>query len=76
MRLRTLHSPNIHRYDFLSQDQTTAKKLGPCMDTEFEVLRYIGSGADGLVLECRVPESSALVALKLVCEGKIACETV
>jgi hypothetical protein len=52
--------------DFLSVDQNTAGKLGHNPATEFTVLRGIGSGAEGLVLQCRSQESG-LVALKLVC---------
>jgi hypothetical protein len=71
MLLQALDPTRICRYDFLSHDRTTAQKLGPCAATEFEVVRHIGSGADGLVLECRVPQSSVSVALKLVCKRKV-----
>jgi hypothetical protein len=76
MRLRVLDPTNIRRYDFLAQDQTTAQKLVPCAATEFEVIRHIRSGADGLVLECRDPQSSGSVALKLVCGEKVVYEAV
>jgi hypothetical protein len=59
---------------FLSQDQNAARKLGSCPATEFNVLRSIGSGSEGLVLECHFPQSSESVALKLVCEEKVVCE--
>jgi hypothetical protein len=71
MQLQALDPTTIRCYDFFSHDQSTAHQLGPCAATEFEVVRHIGSGADGLVLECRVPQSSAPVALKLVCKGKV-----
>jgi hypothetical protein len=60
---------------FLSQDWNDPQKLGPCQATAFEVLRYIGSGVDGLVLECRSPHGGS-VALKLVRKGNVFCEVV
>jgi hypothetical protein len=60
--------------EFLSQDQNTTSKLGFCPTTEFNVLRGIGSGGEGLVLQCSFPQRSDPVALKLVCEGETVYE--
>lgn len=72
MLLKTLHPPvALHEKlnDFLSPYENTAMKLGLCQATEFDVVRCVGSGVDGLVLECRIPQSDASIALKLVCKG-------
>lgn len=56
-------SRHQHLHSFLSQHQNTAEQLGSYPGTEFKVLRGIGSGGEGLVLECRVPQNSNSVAL-------------
>jgi hypothetical protein len=70
MLLRAHDSIDLFRYQrlnaFLSPNENTEEKLGRYQATEFEVLRYIGSGSEGLVLECHTPQSDASVALKLV----------
>ncbi|KAH8724053.1 hypothetical protein GQ44DRAFT_728041 [Phaeosphaeriaceae sp. PMI808] len=70
MLLKALHPTIVLRNeqlnDFLSSDENTAEKLGPCQATEFDVVRLIGWGVDGLVLECCIPHSDVSVALKLL----------
>lgn len=58
--------------DFLSREQEQkqeyTEKLSFCPAAEFEILETIGSGGEGLVLKCRLPQDSNPVALKLVCK--------
>lgn len=54
--------------DFLSQDQEHPKKLSFCPAADLEVLETIGSGGEGLILKCSLPQYSNPVALKLVCK--------
>ena len=78
MLLKALDPTTVCRHEFLNyflaQDRHVSKKLGPCNVTEISVSQHVGSGAEGLVLACRVPGSDTPVALKLVSEGEVACE--
>jgi hypothetical protein len=71
MLIKALESTSVCDYEqlgsFLSGGQTFRGKLGAYECSELDVLSFIGSGKEGLVLKCRRPRSNSFFVLKMVC---------